>query len=158
MAKAIQVGGACLIRTGTASAAALEDFGYSINGVRIVEIPYYGDVPGDQNGGDEGPPIDVQVFGITHRITAELSYYDATAMADMSLRVLDGTFVSGDLMLAGTNYFRVLLTAANFTRNYLYCIVREPIELNVGTKFTRPTITWEAHYQGGVIWNTTTSG
>jgi len=32
--------------------------GYTINGVEITHETFMSDVPGDQNGGDEGPPIE----------------------------------------------------------------------------------------------------
>jgi len=162
MAAAVVVAGACLVRSGTGSASALEDLGYSINGIEITEKVYTSDVPGDQNGGDEGPPIDIQYFGETHTIRMELSKYDATVAAKIQPKQLGGTAgtigTAGTLYGAGSKSFRILLTATNFTRNYLACVPRgEPISLNAGTKFTKLVLEFEAQASGGTIYNTTTS-
>lgn len=163
MAEAIVVAGACLVRTGTGDASALENLGYSINGVQYFEDVFQSDVPGDQNGGDEGPPIDIQHFGQIDRVRMELSKWDAAVYAKIAPRTKGGTAgqstVSvGSLLFANSYSYRLLLTAPNFTRNYLRAIPRPPIQLNTGTKFSRLIIEWECHDLSGVRWNTTTSG
>jgi hypothetical protein len=120
-------------------------------------------VPGDQNGGTEGPPIDVQNFGLIHRVTLELSKYDQDVVAKLERRVNNSTgFYSGDLIIARTHYFRLLLhgirdASTTFARNYLYTMVREPISFNAGSKFSTLRISFECHYQSGTLFNTTTS-
>lgn len=162
MSAAVQVAGACLVRTGTGSAAALEDFGYSINGVQITERVLSVDVPGDQNGGDEGPPIDKQYLGEIHIIRLELSKYDSAVAAKIGTKLRGGSAgaigTPGSLWGAGGFGYRLLLTATNFTRNYLNAIpCGEPIELNAGTKFTRLILNFECHAVSGTMYNATTS-
>lgn len=161
MAVAIQVAGPVLIRTGTGSANALEDLGYSAEGVEIEENVRYLDVPGDQNGGSEGIPIDVQYLGQSDLIRFDLTKYDAAVMAKLTPRLKGGTAGSigtvGTLWQASSSYFRVLLTATNFTRNYIGCLPLEPHSLNAGTKFSRQRLSFICYPISGVLWNTTTS-
>lgn len=159
MALTVNVGGPVLVSVGSGSGGALEELGYTVDGVRISETVFTGDVPSDERGGSEGPPIEVQQFGITHRITLELSRFDQAVMVKIALRARSGSFAAGDLVFSNSNEFRVLLEGANFVRNYLYCTPREPIELNAGSKFTRTSVSFEAHYQGdpAVLYNSTTS-
>jgi hypothetical protein len=46
---AVVVEGPCLVQVNTGSAGALEDLGYSIDGVQVTEETFMSDVPGDQN-------------------------------------------------------------------------------------------------------------
>lgn len=163
MANQVNVAGAVQIKTGTGSASALEVLGYTINGARITENAYFSDVPGDENGGNEGPPIDVQYFGQVDFIRLELSKYDPAVWAKIVPLLKGGTAGSagtvGTLVFSGSADFRVLLLGSNFTRNYLRCIPRQPQDINVGSKFSTLVLEFECHKDGsGVLWNTTTSG
>lgn len=163
MAATVNVAGAVLIKTGTGSADALESLGYTINGARITENAFMSDVPGDEKGGNEGPPIDIQYFGQTDIIRLEMSKYDAAVYAKLVPILKGGTAGSagtaGTLLFSGTTYFRLLLTGANFTRNYLRAVLRNPKDINCGTKFSTLMLEFECHADGsGVLWNTTTTG
>lgn len=164
MAASVQVPGPVLIKID--AGAGLESLGYSVNGIEIEEHPFYGDVPGDQNGGDEGPPIDIQYFGEIHRLHIELSNWDAAVAAKLIAKINTGTAgvagTPGVLMLAGGWYYRLLLVATNTsnnTRNYLRALVRDRTAFNLGTKFKKLSIDFECHANAaggaGVIWNTT---
>ena len=164
MTIAIQVSGPCLIKLDSGNANALEDLGYSENGVRIEEEQFHSDVPGDQNGGDEGPPIDVQYFGEIHRLRMELSSWDAAVAAKILAKLKGGTAgvlgSAGSLMGAGGFYWRLILLTANLPRNYLRAFPRgQPVELNKGTKYSRLVLNVECHAAGvgGTVYNTTTS-
>lgn len=161
MTAAVFTAGAVLVKTGTGSASALESLGYTANGVEIDEELKTLDVPGDENGGDEGVPIDIQNLGQIHHIRMELTKFDIAVIAKITPRVLGGTNgeqgTIGALFAAGTLTYRVLLTGTNFTRNYLKCIPRGVREV-VGTKFTRWVLEWDAYPSAGVLWNSTTSG
>ncbi len=162
MAETINVAGIVGIKIATTL------LGYSINGVEIAEEMFYGDVHGDQNGGDEGPPIDIQYFGEVHRITVEMSKYDLSIASAVLAKLAGGaagtTGTPGTLMIGGAKYFRLLLHAANaaMIRNYPVAFLRgQPVEINKGTKFSRLRLTFEAHHAaaGGssLIWNTSTA-
>lgn len=153
-----QVAGPVGIWTGTGSAFALEHLGWSLDGVQIQEIPFITGVPSDLNGGTDGPPVDFQVFPSQHRIILDLNIFDPTVEAKVALRANPAAAVSATVgMLIGCSgqYYRVLLYGTNFVRNYPYCIPMEPLDFNVGSKFTRKQITFMAQTIGGVIWNTT---
>lgn len=162
MAEQVNVAGAVLVKVGTGSASALESLGYSINGVDIQEDVYTGDVPGDQNGGDSGPPIEIQYFGEVHRISLDLSKYDPAIAAKIQPKYKGGTAgvvgTPGSLFFAAGTYFRLLLLGTNFTRNYLGAIPRQPMGINVGTKFSVQRFIFECHAVSGTVWNVTTSG
>lgn len=161
MTMQVVVAGPVLARTGTGSANALEDLGYSINGVRIFEDVFMGDVPGDQNGGDAGPPIDVQYFGQIDRVELELNKYVPTVVGKIAPRLLGGTAgtigTPGTLISGGSKAFRLLLTATGFTRNYLAAIPRGAIESSWGTKFSVIRVTFDCHAFNGTLYNTTTT-
>jgi hypothetical protein len=162
MPMTINVAGPVLIRTGTGASAALEDLGYTIEGVEIQEQPKYLDVYGDQNGGSSGIPIDVQYMGEMHVLRFDLSKWDDAVMAKIAVRLRGGTAgeigTVGTLWGAASKTYRVLLTATNFTRNYVSCLPLEPVGMNAGSKYSRKSFAMVCYpNSSNVIWNTTTS-
>lgn len=159
MAEAIQVTGPALVKIDYGSG--LSNLGYSINGIEIFPEVFMSDVPGDQNGGDEGPPIDVQYFGETARVRMELSKWDTTVAGKILARVKNGTAgaiaTAGSLMFTGALYYRVLILPTTQPMNFVGAIARAPIELNKGTKYSRLLVEFECHGIDGVLWNTTTT-
>lgn len=161
MAEVVNVYGPALIRVGTGAAGALETLGYSVNGVEFEENAFTSNVPGDQNGGDEGPPIDVQYFGQIDIVRLDLSKYDTAILAKLDCRLLGGTSGSvgapGTLIFGGSKYYRLLISPTTGPRNYLGATPRTAIVHNRGTKFSRLRIEFECHAVSGVLWNTTTN-
>lgn len=130
------------------------------------------DVPGDQNGGSEGPPIDIQYYGQIHRVRLEMSKYDKAVAEKLGARLLGGAAgviganTPGSLLAGGSLYHRLLLkstTTAGGTsaRNYVAAICRGAIEVNRGTRWSRLVMEFECHSRdvSGTItlWNTTTA-
>lgn len=157
MAKQIQVGGAALVQV-AASAGVLADLGYTINGVEITENIYKGEVPGDENGGEEGPPIDIQYFGEVHTIRMQFSKYDATVMTTIKAGIAAATegtpATSGTLYFQATKDWKLKISSTNFTRTYGRVIFSEPKEFNVGTKFTRMMIVATCYKDANnVLWS-----
>lgn len=72
MANSVYVPGAALIRTGTGSSLALEDLGYTVDGVEITEKEFGIDVKSDRYGGSQGQNIDYQILGLGAEIKLEL--------------------------------------------------------------------------------------
>lgn len=161
MATAVIVAGPVLVRTGsTPTTFALEDFGYSANGIEIIEEPLELPVPGDENGGDEGIPIDIQYLLERHIIRMELTKFDSAVATRIGVKFkgdvagVMGTI--GRLFNGGSGTFRLLLTATALTRNYLAARPRN-IEAIYGSKFTRLRVEWECLPSGGVLYNAVTS-
>lgn len=161
MTIAVVTTGPALVRTGTGVAGALEDLGFSINGVQIIETVFESDVPGDQNGGEEGPPIDIQYFGQIDRIRMELSKYDEAVADKIRARLLGGTAgvigTAGTLIAGSSVFYRLLIEPTTTPRNYVAAIPREPIEVNRGTKYSRLILEWECHGFSGTLWNLVTT-
>lgn len=157
MAKQIQVGGAALVQV-AASAGVLADLGYTINGVEITENIYKGEVPGDENGGEEGPPIDIQYFGEVHTLRMQFSKFDASVLTTIKAGIAGATEgtpgLSGTLYFQGVKDWKLKIVSTNFTRTYGRVIFSEPKEFNTGTKFTRMMIVATCYKDAnGVVWS-----
>lgn len=158
MAALVHVAGTCAISTDITGSLTL--LGYSVNGVDIEEQDYMENIHGDEKGGDAGTPIDVLKHPDLHIVTMELSKWDDTVAGVISSRVNGGVAGStsyGVLYRSDNKYCRLLLNAANFTRNYLIAIPRTPIRLGpTGSRSSRLRLVFECHDSTGVLWNTTT--
>lgn len=164
MAAVIVVTGAARLYIDAGQGGGLQFLGYTRDGVTIREVMYQDDVKGDQNGGESGPPIDVQHFGEHHEIETELVTVDLSVLATVNAKVNNGTPgvlpAAGSLMVSGGLYHRLLIhPTVQLPRNYLCAFPRGSQELNKGTKHTRQRVTWyaQAPTVGGTIYNTTTS-
>lgn len=150
--------GAGLVKVNTGSGIA--SLGYSANGVDITEHTHWNDIHGDQNGGDEGSPIDIQFLGQQHTIRVDLTSYDEAVLD--TLRALGGTagtpITPGTLMFTESKAIRLIILTTSYPRNYPRAVVREAIDVNKGVKNSLPKLVFEAYKDGsGVLWNTTTS-
>jgi hypothetical protein len=164
MAETINVAGLASVLVGAegVSMGSMSTLGTTQNGVTMVFDSYQENVPGDANGGDAGPPIDVQVFGETARVRCEFSKWDTTVADTIRARVSGGTAgtppTAGSLMFQSSLSFRLLINAASSPINFLRAIPRMPIELNKGTRFSVLVIEFECHKNAaGVLWNRSTS-
>ncbi len=160
MAVQTHVTGAALIRVDWG--IGLRDLGYTANGVELTFNGYFLNVPGDQNGGDSGPPIDVQYFGETADVRAELTKWDGTAADAIAARIASGTpgtFTAPGVLLFGGGYsFRILIQPTASPINFVRCIPRAPIVLNKGTRHSRLVLEFEAHKNdAGVLYNSATA-
>lgn len=162
MATSIIVPGVCTVKIDTGTSHALETLGISVNGITIEEEIFTADVKGDENGGEEGPPIDVQYFGEIHRITMELNKTDSAVLAKVLPGVYGGTegqvSAAGILLGAGGYTWRLLLHSPVLPRNYLKAMLRGQAKgCNRGTKYATQRLVFECHASSGVLYNTTTS-
>lgn len=161
MAATVRKAGLCPIKIQLPSGA-LELVGYTRGGADVTENGYYTEVPGDENGGDEGPPIEIQYFGETALIRIELTKQDMTVLNKVRTRTVGGTLgtpgASGTLMFADGHAFRLLLHAPNDPRNFPRTICRGAIESNVGTKWQGWTLEFEAFKDAsGILFDATTA-
>ena len=163
MGKTVNVAGLALIRTAIGGGA-LADFGYTQNGVQITTEGHSINVPGDENGGDDGPPIEIQYLGETARVRLEMTKWDTVVGNQLAARLAGGApgapGMPGSLVFAGGKYFRLVIQTANLDKSWNFpCAVltRTPIEINVGTKFSRLVCEFECykHPLTGILYNGT---
>jgi hypothetical protein len=158
MSRQIHVDGPVNIWVATPASGSLENLGYTEAGVDITEQEFTYDVQGDENGGDQGPPVDIQSMGLIHIIRIHLTKWDDATAAKIRARnasASEGTPVtSGTLKFQGGKDYRVLLDCF-VPRNYTRVVFREPIELNKGTKHRKLLLVGTAYKDGnGGIFNT----
>lgn len=166
MALAVQKTGLVSHYTKAPGQQALTLTGYAMDQTRIREQPFWLDVPGDENGGPQGPPIDVQWLGETVQIQIEMSKWDATQVALLRKYVTatQGTILNyevGTLMFANKSI--ELLCYAPQAPLPLYfpcCLLREPVEYGAGTKFASVQLFFTAykHPTSGVLYSQDTTG
>ena len=171
MAASVLVAGVAEVQvysySAVSGAAGMKILGYTRNGVEITKEGFFLDVPGDSNGGDDGPPIDVQYHGETARIRCDLTKFDNALADEIKARIADqdndntpGTpDTAGALMFAGGETFRVLINSAGDPINFPRAFVRFPIEQNRGTKFSTLIFEFEAHADGsGTVYDADITG
>lgn len=150
------------------SGSTFDLLGYTINGVDITHEVFTSDIPGDQNGGDEGPPIEIQYFGQIARVRLEFSKWDKTIAHFVLSRHVNvdysatGTTQTVGTPLAGSNktyglFLKAMTLGADtpLTGNIFFpiAIPRSPIEINKGSKFARLMLEFECHQYNGVLFN-----
>jgi len=140
MAVAINVAGLASVYVDTGGSNALELLGYTRNGVDITDNGYFLDVHTDVDGGDDGPPTDVQYLGGTITIRMEFTKYDDAIRAKIDTRLYGGTSgvngAVGSLMRGGAKTYRLVINTPTTPYNFPIVIFRDPYELNKGTKFS----------------------
>ncbi len=164
MAVTPKVAGACqvMVAAPSISSGALQTLGYTRNMADIRKEAFFLNVPGDQNGGDDGPPVDVIYLGETALIRLELTKYESVVANIVRARVDGGTAgqsaAPGTLMFSGGGSMRLLLNSPNNPYNFPRCFPRMPIEIGLGTKFSSLIVEFEAHKDAfGVLYNAVTS-
>jgi len=151
MGYTVQIAKKALIRVGTGGGDALETLGYTRNGADVTKEAFFLDVPGDEYGGDDGPPIEMQFLGEIARVRLEFTKWDKVIAAKLTARLKGktaGTIDTDDIgALVFTNeyYMRLLILAVDNPRNFPWAVMRMPIEINRGTKFSTLVIEAECH-------------
>ena len=142
----------------------LSELGYTQNGAQITFEGYELRVPGDENGGDDGPPVEIQYLGQTARVRLELTKFDPNvsdlvlarlALGTLGTPITTGT-PTGTLLFADQQFFRLVINSPIRPFNFPCAVLaKAPQELNVGTKFQRHIIEAECykHPTTGVLWN-----
>jgi len=168
MAQQIQVAKVTTVKVDTGDGSGLQTLGQALDMPETRDQSFMHDVPGDSHGGPQGPPIDIQFLGRIVHVRCELSKFDKTVADQIRARLaanteaLKGTVQTADigtLMIQDAKYMRVLLSNTNDPMNFPICIVRNPIEIAHGTKFSSIVLEFEAHRNQttGVIYNTLNS-
>jgi hypothetical protein len=160
MAVAVNVDGSTLVKFGLTGD--LKDLGYTRNGVDVTLEGYFVDIPGDQNGGDDGPPVDVQYLGEIARVRAELTKYD-TAIAltiyerfPASAAGVPVNAAASSLLMANNQHRELQLNSTARTMTFGAAFPRSPVEINKGTKFSTLVCEFECHaHDLGVVYTIT---
>jgi hypothetical protein len=155
--------GPVLVKVATPASGTLDSMGYTEDGAEVEKQAFQYNVYGDQNGGVDGPPIDVQYMGEIARIRLVFTSFDLTIKAKLDAMVAGATAgtptVPGTLQFTESGKtFRVLLSPTNNPLNFTRCILRDAVTHNKGTKHTKYVVTFEAHKDAnGVLYNATTT-
>lgn len=158
MAMTAHVDGPALIQID--AGAGLESLGYTIDGAEIDSEVFTDAVPGDENGGTAGPPIDIQVFGEVHHIHLVFSKWDEAVAAKLKALEAGGTAGQfsnvGSLLYANSSFFRLLINPTSNPINYPRAIIRNKWGINKGSRYSRLVVDLEGHpFQSGVTYNST---
>ncbi len=159
--------GKAQIKLSTGSGNSLEILGYTRNGADVSEEGFWIDVPGDENGGDAGDPIDVQYIGEMARVRIELTKFDTAVLNKVQARINNpsspktrgaiGTV--GIFMFANALTYRLLINTATDPQNFVRCIPRAPTQRNMGTRFTMAVVEFDCYKNdSGVLYNSDVTG
>lgn len=156
--------GACEVKIASGSGS-LETLGYTADGARVTVNPYSIDVPSDREGGESGPPRDVQFVGVDAEIYLELTEWEASVgnkiMALIPTLTL-GTWADsliGQLYRTTSNQTtRICLDTPTTPWNFPTCIIRNAFEINRGVRHSRLIVRATAYrWSSGVLFNNTDS-
>lgn len=172
MAMTSHAAGKALIMIDDYTGPGLQSLGYTREGAETENETFWIDVPGDENGGDQGPPIEIQWLGEIARVRLELTKWDPAVYALVEGDVPAGapgvplTILPGTLLFANTKFFRLLINCgAGGTaladqpfepRNFPCAVPRRPRQLNKGTKYSTAVCEFECykHPTTGILFNT----
>lgn len=162
MAATIIVDGLATIKIASPASGSLDTLGYTMNGAEITERVYPYNVYTDENGGDAGPPVDIQYMGEVHQIRLLLTKYDNAILNKIRAGLAGGTAgtpgTAGTLYFQGTSAWRLLIHSVSDPRNYTRVVFTEPKEVNKGTKHSQALVIATAYKDGsGVLYNATTT-
>ncbi len=157
--------GKATIRTGTANSdGELETVGYTRNGADLTTEGFWIDVPGDENGGDSGPPIEIQYIGEMARVRIELTKFDQSVIDRIMRKLNTITKTAGQIATPGTfvflnNYhFRLVIDTPTEPRNFYVAVPRAPTQRNMGVRFTMKVLEFDCYQNAnGVLWDKITS-
>ncbi len=168
MALAVHIAGPAKIEIDDGTGPGLQVLGYTINGADISEEPFHVDVPGDQNGGDRGPPIEVQIVGEVDHVRIEMTNYDEAVLNLLRANLpsaVAGQFTTANTgmpLFANSKTFRLHINCsavgngAAEPRLYNRCIPRGAREINKGTIYSRAVVEFECHKDAnGVLYTAT---
>lgn len=175
------------IADGATPGASLYWFGEQMDDTAIVTREFFNDVPGDSQGGPQGPPIERQVLGRIVQISINLSTWSQRVRywveRQNSVYSVNGAIQDWEVGTPILQYhrFRLLIVPARdnqltaaapadksedwFTFNFPTALMSSPIECGQSSKFSALSFTLEAHRtpaidvsNRGVIWNRDVTG
>ena len=175
MARQVNVYGFADILVAT-SGTTYEDLGTTRDSPQITSNGFFLDIHNDENGGEAGPPVEIQYMGETANIRLELTKYDPAVAAKLEdhfantgtpgVPAAPGTLMFTASQLSVGNGGAIGLkvacttviqgsgnTATPLVRTYKRCVIHDPIEVNRGTKFSTFTCNITAYKdKDGNLW------
>jgi hypothetical protein len=149
MAYAVQVAGRSPIAIYT-SGTGVQVVGITRDGVNISQFGSFEDIPSDEYGGDNAPPAEVEYYGEIAVARLLLTKFDYTVFNAIYMRGVGTTagvpMTPGTLMFAGGMTVGVIVQSTiGVPIYYPCCIVREPIEVNKGVKYSQAQFAFTAY-------------
>lgn len=141
--------------------------GESENGIMVNKSPHLGRVSGDRYGGNEGPPIEMQFFGLTAEFDLTLSRWAPTETAKLEkfggLLTTAGTVplsAVGGLLLRdrGIRVLLYCLRDPTLSINFPCCTWDKPIRSSRQTKYSTWGASVTAHRAPEGYWEDTVEG
>lgn len=162
MATAFHVSGAALVQVGTGTLGALETLGYTANGVDITLETHIENIPCDDNGGEQGPPAELNHLGDRATVRLEFTKWDETIADKLRCRLRGGTAgtvpTPGTLVFTNSLSYRLLVNTTNQPYNFPRAVPRSPITINKGTRSSRLILEFECYKDGtSVLYNASTT-
>jgi len=180
-------GGSNLYLADAAVPGTLFWFGEQMDDTAIITREFFNDVPGDSNGGPQGPPIERQVLGRIVQISFSLSTWSQRVRywleRQNTVYSVNGAVYDWEIgtPILQKHRFRLLIVPTRnnpipaggaadksddwFTFNFPTALMSSPIECGQSTKFSALSFTMEAHRtppiddaNRGVIWNRDITG
>jgi hypothetical protein len=128
---------------------ALLALGVATDGVRYQNHPYYIDVHGDRNGGQQGPPIEKQYLGEIVIVSFSLTAANLETVRKRGMLATNGTIPQtaiGDFMLTGASMRLLLKTELEAdVRNFWCAVPIQAHEVTEGSKFSEWSLSFECH-------------
>ncbi len=141
MAIQYHVAGPALIKVDTGSTHTLEELGYTRDSAEIRFEGHFEEIKSDDQGGDAGPPGDLNYLGERAIVRLELTKWDAAIADKLVPRLYGGTAGMvgevGTLLLQDAKTFRLLIHSTNTPMNFPKAILFGAIEINKGTRHSR---------------------
>lgn len=156
MARAVVVYGLSVVSIAKGVGGSYSELGTTQDGVMLSAEHFTHPIKNDENGGQEGPPVEIQTLGRIDRVRCELTKYDSAQAAILEALVAGASTVNGTpeaagvLLFAGDKSYKVKIvstapgTVTTVTREYKRCVIHRA-EHARGTKASTFVIEFEGH-------------
>jgi|GEM_PF-1137831 len=149
MALTVHVAGPTEVYVDTGAGSSYEALGYSRNGIDLRFEPFWQDVPGDEHGGDQGPPIEVLYLLEKATVRMELTKWDRAIERKVTPRLLAG--VEGQpgtvatKMFAQSKTYKLVLQSTGRPWMFERAILRGAVEISHGARYSSLVLEWECY-------------
>jgi hypothetical protein len=157
-----------MINSAPENASTMKVLGYTQDGAYLGFQPFAQEVPGDENGGDAGPPIEKIWMGEVCQVQLDFTKWDAVEASVIAKRLRE----FGQLTAVNPTGRGARATAGQLMFQRAFClgidapwqklvfpvaIPDQPIQTNLGTKYARMSITFTCYRNslanGGILYS-----